>query len=77
MPFAKAIKEQVNVAVGTVGLITTSQHAQEALDGSVADVVLMARQFLREPYFALRAAEELGQEPTWPGQYLRSRPVSR
>lgn len=70
MPFAKAIKEQVNVAVGTVGLITTSKHAQEALEGSVADVVLMARQFLREPYFALRAAEELGRELEWPGQYL-------
>ena len=72
MPFAKAIKEEVSCAVGTVGLITTPEQAQAALEGSVADVVLMARQFLREPYFALRAAKELGQELSWPGQYLRS-----
>lgn len=77
MPFAKAIKGEVSCAVGTVGLITEPEQAQEALEGSVADVVLMARQFLREPYFALRAAEELGQELAWPGQYLRSQPTKR
>ena len=74
MPFAKAIKEEVKAAVGTVGLITEPEQAQEALEGSVADVVLMARQFLREPYFALRAAEELGREIAWPGQYLKGKP---
>ena len=77
MPFAKAIKEEVSCAVGTVGLITEPEQAREALEGSVADVVLMARQFLREPYFALRAAKELGQELPWPGQYLRSQPTKR
>jgi 2,4-dienoyl-CoA reductase-like NADH-dependent reductase (Old Yellow Enzyme family) len=75
MPFAKAIKEHVSVGVGTVGLITSAQQAQEALEGSVADVVLMARQFLREPHFALRAAEELGREIAWPGQYVRAKPA--
>ena len=77
MPFAKAIKEEVSCAVGTVGLITEPEQAQETLERSVADVVLMARQFLREPYFALRAAKELGQELSWPGQYLRSQPTKR
>jgi 2,4-dienoyl-CoA reductase-like NADH-dependent reductase (Old Yellow Enzyme family) len=77
MPLAKAISDQVDVAVGTVGLITTSQHAQQALDDSVADVVLMARQFLREPYFALRAAQELGAELPWPRQYERALPAPR
>jgi 2,4-dienoyl-CoA reductase-like NADH-dependent reductase (Old Yellow Enzyme family) len=77
MPLAKAIRDQVDVAVGTVGLITTSEQAQQALDDSVAEVVLMARQFLREPYFALRAAQELGAELPWPGQYQRAVPIPR
>ena len=77
MPLAKTIRDQVDVAVGTVGLITTSHQAQQALNDSVADVVLMARQFLREPYFALRAAQELGAELPWPGQYQRAVPIPR
>ena len=68
-PFAKAIKENVAIPVGTVGLITTSQQAQDALTDNVADVVLMVRQFLREPTFALRAAKELGADLAWPPQY--------
>lgn len=75
MPLAKAIKEQVGVAVGTVGLITTAEQSEEALADSVADVVLMARQFLREPYFALRAAKDLGYDLSWPGQYVRAKPA--
>ena len=75
MPFAKAIKEHVTIPVGTVGLITTPEQSLQALDQSVADVVLMARQFLREPYMALRAAQELGRELPWPGQYLRAVPA--
>ena len=74
MPFAKAIKEQVTIPVGTVGLITTAEQSQRALDDSVADVVLMARQFLREPFFALRAAEKLGRDLSWPSQYSRAKP---
>ena len=38
-----------------------------------ADAVVMAREMLRDPYFPLRAARELGQEITWPSQYLRAR----
>lgn len=72
-PFAKAIKEQVTIPVGTVGMITTSEQAQEALNDNVADVVLMARQFLREPTFALRAATELGADLAWPPQYERAK----
>ena len=74
MPFAKAISERFpTVTVGTVGLITEAEQAEEALRAGVADVVLMARQFLREPFFALRAAAELGVELEWPGQYLRGK----
>ncbi len=74
MPFAEAISRQVSsMAVGTVGLITEAQQAEEALVSGVADVVLMARQFLREPFYALRAAAELGYDLEWPGQYLRAK----
>jgi 2,4-dienoyl-CoA reductase-like NADH-dependent reductase (Old Yellow Enzyme family) len=73
MPFAKAIAPEVSMAVGTVGLITDSAQAEEALRSRVADVVLMGRQFLREPRYALRAAAELGVDLAWPGQYLRAK----
>jgi 2,4-dienoyl-CoA reductase-like NADH-dependent reductase (Old Yellow Enzyme family) len=75
MHFAKAISHAVSqMAVGTVGLITESAQAEEALNTGVADVVLMARQFLREPHYALRAAAELGHDLEWPGQYVRAKP---
>ena len=74
MPFAQAIKQAASIPVGTVGLITTSEQAEGALREGVADVVLMARQFLREPSFARRAAGELGADIAWPGQYERAIP---
>ena len=73
MDFAKAIKEQVSMVVGTVGMITEAQQAEDALQAGVADVVLMGRQFLREPSYALRAARELGVDLSWPGQYERAK----
>ena len=73
MDFAQAIKEQVSIVVGTVGLITEAQQAEDALQAGVADVVLMGRQFLREPSYALRAARELGVGLSWPGQYERAK----
>ena len=74
MPFAQAISDAVSsMAVGTVGMITESTQAEDALVSGVADVVLMGRQFLREPRYALRAAAELGHELEWPGQYLRAK----
>ena len=74
MHFAKAISAAVSsMAVGTVGLITEATQAEEALSSGVADVVLMGRQFLREPRYALRAAAELGYDLEWPGQYLRAK----
>lgn len=73
MPFAKAIKDNVGVAVGTVGLITTAQQAEDAVSSGIADVVLMGRQFLREPSFTTRAAKELGVDLDWVGQYWRAK----
>jgi 2,4-dienoyl-CoA reductase-like NADH-dependent reductase (Old Yellow Enzyme family) len=74
MPFAQAISDAVSsMAVGTVGMITESSQAEEAIVSGLADVVLMGRQFLREPRYALRAATELGYDLPWPGQYLRAK----
>ena len=73
MGFAKAISDAVSCVVGTVGLITEAQQAEDALQDGVGDVVLMGRQFLREPSYALRAARELGADLSWPGQYERAK----
>ncbi|MDP5128374.1 MAG: NADH:flavin oxidoreductase/NADH oxidase [Pontimonas sp.] len=73
MGFAKAISQAVGCVVGTVGLITEAQQAEDALQDGVGDVVLMGRQFLREPSYALRAARELGADVHWPGQYERAK----
>ncbi len=72
MGFAQAISESVECLVGTVGLITEARQAEEALQSGVGDVVLMGRQFLREPSYALRAAKELGVDLPWPGQYRKA-----
>jgi 2,4-dienoyl-CoA reductase-like NADH-dependent reductase (Old Yellow Enzyme family) len=60
------------IAVGAVGLITTPAQAEQVLADGSADVVLLARQMLREPYFALRAARELGAVVGLPPQYMRA-----
>ena len=72
MPFAEAISREVEVAVGAVGLITEASAAEQALQSGVANAVLMGREFLRDPRYAVRAAYELGVSLEWPGQYLRA-----
>ena len=58
---------------GTVGMITEPAQADHILRTGQADLVLMAREFLRDPYWALHAADDLGQKIAWPVQYLRAR----
>lgn len=58
---------------GAVGLITTAKEANSIIEEGKADVVLMAREFLRDPYFPLRAAHELGIDIAWPPQYERAK----
>ena len=55
-------------------MITSSTQAEHIVVSGQADAVLIARELLRDPYFPLRAARELGQEITWPAQYLRAAP---
>lgn len=71
--FAEAIKNQAGILTGAVGLITTAQHADVIIQTGQADLVLLARELLRDPHFPLRAAHELGADVKWPLQYERAK----
>ena len=73
-PFADEIRRHAEIRTGAVGLITTAVQAEHIVLTGQADAVFIARELLRDPYFPLRAARELGQEVTWPAQYLRAGP---
>jgi 2,4-dienoyl-CoA reductase-like NADH-dependent reductase (Old Yellow Enzyme family) len=72
--FAERIKREVGIPTGAVGLITTPAEAEAIVASGQADLVLLAREELRDPYFALHAAHELGAEVAWPVQYERAKP---
>ncbi|MCG7336245.1 NADPH dehydrogenase NamA [Sporosarcina sp. ACRSM] len=69
--FAETIKEGANIATGAVGLITTGIQAEEILKNNRADMVLLARELLRDPYWPYTAARELEVEISTPQQYER------
>jgi 2,4-dienoyl-CoA reductase-like NADH-dependent reductase (Old Yellow Enzyme family) len=73
-PFAQKIKQEAGILTGAVGLITDPVQAQHIVGTGQADLIIMAREFLRDPYFGLRAAHALRQEVTWPIQYERAKP---
>ena len=73
VPFAKQIRQEAGILTGAVGLITGADQAENILVKGEADLVIMAREFLRDPYFPLHAADELGSELTWPLQYQRGK----
>ncbi|GGF01351.1 NADH:flavin oxidoreductase/NADH oxidase [Mycetocola zhadangensis] len=73
VPFAASVKNAAGVRVGAVGLVTDPAHAEEIVASGQADAVLIGREALRDPHFALRAAAELGAEIDYlPGQYERA-----
>jgi 2,4-dienoyl-CoA reductase-like NADH-dependent reductase (Old Yellow Enzyme family) len=74
VPFADRIRREAHIATGAVGLITSAQQADEIIRQEQADVVLLAREMLRDPYFPLHAAKELGVKLPWPVQYFRAAP---
>lgn len=74
VPFAERIRRDAAIASGAVGLITKPEQADAIVRGGEADVVILAREMLRDPYWPLRAARELGHEIEWPAQYLRAAP---
>lgn len=71
--YSKSTSEATGTNVSAVGQITTAMQAEEILQSGQVDVIMAARQFLRDPYFALRAAHELGDEVSWPVQYERGK----
>jgi 2,4-dienoyl-CoA reductase-like NADH-dependent reductase (Old Yellow Enzyme family) len=70
--FAAQIKREAGIATGAVGMITTAEQADVIVRRGDADAILLAREMLRDPYFALRAARELGHRVPWPAQYVRA-----
>ncbi len=72
--FAKQIKREANILTGTVGLITNAQQADAILEKDEADLILIARESLRDPYFPLHAAQQLGDAYSYPVQYERAKP---
>lgn len=71
--FAESIKKQTGILTGAVGLITNAIEANSVITENKADVVLIGREFLRDPYFPLRAASELEIDVKWPVQYERAK----
>ncbi|MDC0678838.1 NADH:flavin oxidoreductase/NADH oxidase [Sorangium sp. wiwo2] len=67
--FAQRIREEARIRTGAVGLITEPRQASEIITGGDADLVFVGRELLREPYWAIKAQQELEAEPTWPVPY--------
>jgi 2,4-dienoyl-CoA reductase-like NADH-dependent reductase (Old Yellow Enzyme family) len=72
-PFAERIKNQAGILTGAVGLITTVEQSEHILANGQADLIFLARQLLREPYFPLHAAHDLNYDVPWPVQYDRAK----
>lgn len=73
VPFAAAIREKAGMPTGAVGIIVASDQAERILQEGKADLILMARELLRDPYFPLHAAMELGVDVPYPLQYERAK----
>jgi 2,4-dienoyl-CoA reductase-like NADH-dependent reductase (Old Yellow Enzyme family) len=73
-PFSEAIRAQAGILTGAVGMITGAAQAAHIVRTGQADLVLIAREFLRDPYWPLHAAAALGEPASWPPQYLRAAP---
>jgi 2,4-dienoyl-CoA reductase-like NADH-dependent reductase (Old Yellow Enzyme family) len=73
VPFAGRIKKETGILTGAVGLITEVHQAEDILEKEQADLIIIARASLRDPYFALNAAKVLNDDIEWPLQYLRAK----
>ena len=72
--FSAAIRREVGIATGAVGLITEPEHAEAILGRGEADVISLGRELQRNPYWPLHAAHALGDDIEWPAQYLDAKP---
>lgn len=73
VPFAARVRAEARIKTGAVGLITDPKQADAIIRDGSADLVLLAREFLRDPHWPLRAAKALGQDIAWPPQYARAK----
>lgn len=73
-PFAERIRSEARVATAAVGMISEPAQANDIIAGNQADIILMARAMLRDPYWPLHAAVALEETASWPVQYLRAAP---
>jgi 2,4-dienoyl-CoA reductase-like NADH-dependent reductase (Old Yellow Enzyme family) len=73
-PFSEAIRARAGILTGSVGQITDPAQAAQIVRNGQADLIFIARQFLRDPYWPLHAAAALGETVSWPPQYLRAAP---
>jgi len=73
VPFAAQVRQDAGIPTGAVGLITDPAQAEQVLADGAADVVLLARELLRDPHWPLHAAAVLGDDVAWPAQYDRAR----
>ena len=69
VPLARRIRDEAQVKTGAVGLITEPDYANELVTGGDADLVFIGRELLRDPYWAFKAQQALGDEPSWPIPY--------
>jgi 2,4-dienoyl-CoA reductase-like NADH-dependent reductase (Old Yellow Enzyme family) len=74
VPFAEQIRREARVATAAVGLVTGAAQADAIIREGKADAIFLARAILRDPYWPLTAARELGVPAAWPSQYLRAAP---
>jgi 2,4-dienoyl-CoA reductase-like NADH-dependent reductase (Old Yellow Enzyme family) len=73
VPFAEQVRKQAGLATAAVGMITAPEQADHIIRTGQADLVFLARELLRDPYWPLRAADLLHQNGPWPKQYLRAK----
>jgi len=73
VPFASALRREAGIATGAVGFITEASQAEQIIATGEADAIFLARAMLRDPYWPLRAAKELGVDLQWPAQYERAK----
>jgi len=74
VPFARRVKHEARIPTAAVGLITTAEQAEQIVRDDDADMVLLAREMLRNPHWPLLAAHALGAKAPWPRQYERGAP---
>jgi 2,4-dienoyl-CoA reductase-like NADH-dependent reductase (Old Yellow Enzyme family) len=74
VPFAARIRNEAGIPTAAVGMITEPKQANDIIADGDADMVLLAREMLRDPYWPLHAASALGETASWPVQYLRAAP---